>query len=115
MVYLAQADPAAGAAAGVLVLCIIIVAPVSMILHFVLRRFRVVVALSTVAFTFFCLAVWAYFEWVRHEHSDSWDFMKIVFLGAVGSLLVSSAAGLPLLLARHSGEKRKRQYASGAQ
>jgi hypothetical protein len=115
MVHLAQVDPAAGAPAGVLVLCIIIVGPISMILHFVLRRFRVVVALSTVAFTLFLLAVWAYFELVRHEHSDFWDFMKMVVLAAVGSLLVSSAAGVPLLLARHSEEKRKRQHASGAQ
>ncbi|HWW01077.1 MAG TPA: hypothetical protein VNZ64_15375 [Candidatus Acidoferrum sp.] len=115
MVHLAQVDPAAGAPGGVLVLCIVIVGPISMILHFVLRRFRVVVALSTVAFTLFLLAVWAYFELVRHEHSDFWDFMKMVVLAAVGSLLVSSAAGVPLLLARYSTEKRKRQHASRAQ
>jgi hypothetical protein len=115
MLQLAQVDPAAGALAGVLVLCIIIVGPISMVLHFVLRRFRVVVALSTAAFTLFLFAVWAYFELVRHEHSDFWDFIKLVVLAAAGSLLVSSAAGVPLLLARHSEEKRKRQHASGAQ
>ena len=115
MVHLAQVDPAAGAPAGVRVLCIIIVGPISMILHFVLRRFRVVVALTTVTFTLLWLAVWAYFELIRHEHSDVWDFMKLVVLAAVGSLLVSSAAGVPLLLARHSEEKRWRRHASGAQ
>ena len=96
MAHLAQVDPAGGAPAVVLVLCIIIVGPISMILHFVLRRFRVVVALSTTAFTFFFFAVWAYFELVRHEHSDFWDFVRVVVLAAVGSLLVSSAAWIPL-------------------
>jgi hypothetical protein len=114
MVHLAQVDPAAGAPAGVLVLCVIIVGPIAMILHFVVRRFRFVVTLSTVGFTLFLLAVWAYFEFVRHEHSDFWDFIKLVVLAAMASLFVSSAAGVPLLLARRSEDKRKRQHASGA-
>jgi hypothetical protein len=110
MVHLAQVDPAAGAPAGVLVLCIIIVGPISMILHFVLRRFRIVVTLSTVGFTLLLFAIWAYSEFVRHEHSGLWDFMKLVALAAVASLLVSSAAGVPLLLARRSEDKRNRQH-----
>src|SRR5579872_5906924 len=102
MVHLAQVDPAAGAPAGVIVLCIIIVGPISMILHFVVRRFRVVVALSTIASSLFFLAFWAYFELMRHEHCDVWDCLRLALLAGVGSLLVSSAAGVPLLLARHS-------------
>ena len=114
MVPLAQVDPAAGAPAGVLILCVIIVGPISMILHFALRRFRVVVALCTVAFTLFLLAVWAYFEFVKREHGEFLDLMKLTALGTIAALLISSAAGIPLLLARHSEDKRRRQNASGA-
>lgn len=114
MVHLAQVDPAAGAFWGVLLLCIIFVGSISMLLHFVLRRFRMVVALSTTGFIVFLLAVWAYFEFIRHEHTDFGDFMKLAVLGAAVSLVVSSAAGIPLLLAKHWEEKRRRRQASGA-
>ena len=114
MVQLAQVDPAAGAPGGVLVLCIIFVAPIAIILHFVLRRFWLVVGICSTAFTIFMLATWAYFEWLRHEHTDFVSNMKLNILGAVASLLVSSAAGVPLLLARHTEEKRKRRHASRA-
>src|SRR5882724_1627381 len=117
MVQLAQIDPTAGAPAAILVLCIIFVGPISLILHFVLRQFRFVVTMCTIGFTFLLLAVWLYFELFRRGQSastgsDVWDFAKLILFGALVSLLVSSAAGVPLLVARHSEEKRKRRPAA---
>lgn len=110
MVELAQIDPGAGVPAGVVILCVFIVGPLALVLHFVLRRFRLVVGVSTAAFAVFLVGGFLADRGPK-ESTDYWVFSKVFLLGLVASLLISCLAGVPLLVARYSEEKRKRRYA----
>ena len=93
--------------------CVVLVTPLALVLHPLLRRFGLVVGISTAAFTLFLLAIWLYFELFKpdqasHSSADLRALAKLLLLAIVASLIISSAAGLPTLLAMNSQAQRKR-------
>jgi hypothetical protein len=84
-------DAAAGAG-GLLALCVFVVAPIALLLHFWIRRFILISFLIAVAFTLFMLGVWIYFD--ASVPSRRWSSFPLVWMGFVVSLIVALAPAI---------------------
>jgi hypothetical protein len=103
---LAMIDPAGGAGGGLIALCLFIVAPIALWLHFRIRRYFLVAFLIAVVFTIFVSGLWIFFD--AFVPSRRWSSFPLVWIGFVVSFVVSLAAGIPAILVRYFHRRSKK-------
>jgi hypothetical protein len=94
----AMIDPGAGAGGGLVALCLFIVAPVALVAHLLARRFILVSLTISLAFGAILLGLWLYFD--AGVPARRWLSFRLVWVGFIMALVVSSVAGIPALLVR---------------
>ena len=87
-----------GGAGGLIAMCLFIVGPIAMALHFASRRFFVVTLLVSAVFALFMFGLWVYFDAFVPERR--WDSFPLVWMSFVLAFVVSVLAGVPAILVR---------------
>ncbi|MGN6642484.1 MAG: hypothetical protein ACTHKU_05730 [Verrucomicrobiota bacterium] len=99
-------DAAGGAGGGLLAMCLFIVAPIALLLHFGVRRFFLVAFLTALVFTLFMLGLWIYFD--AFVPGRRWSSFPLVWMGFIVSFIVSLVAGVPAILFRWISKRGKK-------